>query len=300
MVKKIATRLFGKVFSLFSRSIVCVVLPHSGGSSHTYKFPILAVFLASFIPLSMIIFSSLSITEYTYTRAQSVFRKTRAINNEKRIVALSTGINNFLGYTNYRSDVQRLLVDAGYLQKGQPVLSIGGVDEPLSSNEMLNGNVAILEGIREELSVSREYLAKLEMKLSAKRPFLDSVPNIWPLAYRMGRIVRSQQKIGYDKDAILIDAPVSSPVRATAHGKIVSAYFSEEVNGFVIDIEHEFGFNTQYGALGKIEVRKGDMVEKGRIIGYTSGGGFERKYLSYKINIASTPVNPEEYISSKY
>lgn len=59
-----------------------------------------------------------------------------------------------------------------------------------------------------------------------------------------------------------------TPVYATANGIIDSVRTTGSENHF-IQIQHSYGFASNYGHLAKVNVQKGDYVAKGQIIGYS-------------------------------
>jgi murein DD-endopeptidase MepM/ murein hydrolase activator NlpD len=72
--------------------------------------------------------------------------------------------------------------------------------------------------------------------------------------------------------AIDIVVPVGSKVYAAAAGKVTDA--SEDDDGYKgVDIKHDDGTYTNYGHLSEIQVRKGDEVNEGQIIGLSGDSG---------------------------
>ena len=90
---------------------------------------------------------------------------------------------------------------------------------------------------------------------------------IWPLD---GCIDTTPKKNGFN-NSVIFCAPKGSPVKAVEIGKVLFAgpnnKFAKSLNNIVI-IKHPKGFISVYAMLSKIAVKKGDIVEKGDIIGY--------------------------------
>lgn len=97
-------------------------------------------------------------------------------------------------------------------------------------------------------------------------------------------------------NGIDIEAPVGCSVSATASGTVTEVKKSSYGN--TVTIEHENGFKSVYAQLGEINVRTGDTVEQGSVIGTVGksmGENLKNPHLHYELHKNGTPVNPEEY-----
>ena len=87
-------------------------------------------------------------------------------------------------------------------------------------------------------------------------------------------------------------APTGTPVRAAADGLVVSAGWSGGY-GKVIRLRHTRGFETLYGHLSKIDVKRGQRVEQGERIGTVGMTGLATgPHLDYRTIRAGAFVNP--------
>lgn len=94
-----------------------------------------------------------------------------------------------------------------------------------------------------------------------------------------------------------LDFPASlgTPVYATADGKIS---FAGEKTGYgnCIDIDHGNTYTTRYGHLSKINVKAGQNVKRGELIGLVgSTGKSTGPHLHYEVHINGEPQNPVNY-----
>lgn len=97
-------------------------------------------------------------------------------------------------------------------------------------------------------------------------------------------------------NGIDIEAPVGCSVSATASGTVIEAKKSSYGN--TVTIEHADGFKSVYSQLGEMNVRVGDIVEQGAVIGTVGesiGENLKESHLHYELYKNQTPVNPEEY-----
>ncbi len=87
-----------------------------------------------------------------------------------------------------------------------------------------------------------------------------------------------------------------APIVATADG-VVSFSGSLSGFGYVILIDHGFGYTTFYGHNKANKVRKGQRVKRGDIIAYVGNSGRSTgPHLHYEIQVNGVPVDPTKYI----
>jgi murein DD-endopeptidase MepM/ murein hydrolase activator NlpD len=147
-------------------------------------------------------------------------------------------------------------------------------------------------------------LSVLEQKFTAQSHLLSSTPSIAPARGILtdGFGGRSDPFTGEagQHNAIDISAAVGAPVRAPADGIVVKA---EWANGYgnVIYISHGYGYSTRYGHLTAFNVRPGQRVKRGDIIGTVgSTGRSTGPHLHYEVRVNNNPVNPLEYILNAF
>ena len=116
-------------------------------------------------------------------------------------------------------------------------------------------------------------------------------------------------KFGWRKHPILkrkefhkgidLKAKRKTPIKAPANGVVEFAGFHKSSGyGYLIIIDHNFGFKTQYGHLDKkMIVKTGQFVKKGEIIGYTGNSGLSTgPHLHYEVRFVSRPLNPINFL----
>lgn len=93
-------------------------------------------------------------------------------------------------------------------------------------------------------------------------------------------------------------APSNSEVYSTSDGVVVSAG-RDGAYGNMIDIDHGFGIVTRYGHLKHINVKKGDKVKRGDVIGIEgSTGRSTGDHLHYEVRYNGQPVNPRKFLQA--
>jgi murein DD-endopeptidase MepM/ murein hydrolase activator NlpD len=114
----------------------------------------------------------------------------------------------------------------------------------------------------------------------------------WPLTgtvlSRFGPGASGQRNNGID-----IAAARGTPIRASAGG--VVAYAGDRVGQFggLVLLTHGSGWVTAYAHAGRVDVVRGQRVEKGQVIGVSGDTGYaDRPELHFEIRKDRTPVNP--------
>ena len=85
-------------------------------------------------------------------------------------------------------------------------------------------------------------------------------------------------------------------ISVSADGTVVFAGYHGSF-GKVIRIKHNYGIMTTYGHLAKINVRRGDLVSEGQVIGKMGRTGkVKGAHLHYEISVNGKSQNPATYI----
>jgi murein DD-endopeptidase MepM/ murein hydrolase activator NlpD len=91
-------------------------------------------------------------------------------------------------------------------------------------------------------------------------------------------------------------ASMGDPVRATANGKVESAGWSGGY-GRMVEIDHGNGLSTRYGHLSEIDVKVGDNIKIGQVIGAVgSTGRSTGPHLHYETRIDGEAVDPQKFL----
>lgn len=90
-----------------------------------------------------------------------------------------------------------------------------------------------------------------------------------------------------------ISAKKGTPIHAAAKGVVVSVVSSKYGYGNQVIIKHKYGFKTRYAHLHSAYVKKGQVVEKGKIIGFVGNSGKSTGYhLHFEILKNEKHIDP--------
>jgi murein DD-endopeptidase MepM/ murein hydrolase activator NlpD len=145
-----------------------------------------------------------------------------------------------------------------------------------------------------------EKFAEAESAMIDVRQRLDCTPSIWPsLGWNSrGFGMMDDPFTGYKRfhHGIDIANHAGTPVVATANGVVTNAMYDGDL-GNLVTIDHGFGYVTRYGHMSKMEVKRGQQVQRGQIIGRVGNTGRSTgPHLHYEVWRNGKFVNPRDFI----
>ena len=102
----------------------------------------------------------------------------------------------------------------------------------------------------------------------------------------------------YPGSGITIETPPGQMVRAGYPGNVIGVTPDQQF-GYAIQIDHGQGIYSITTGCASVQVRSGDQVVKGQIIGQMESPSEEKKYLYFEVRRQGTPVDPLTFIQDK-
>jgi murein DD-endopeptidase MepM/ murein hydrolase activator NlpD len=104
------------------------------------------------------------------------------------------------------------------------------------------------------------------------------------------------QKFSSNHQGIDFATPIGTPVRSPADG-LVKDIYEDRYLGLVLVLSHGSKYETLYGHLKEILVKKGQIVKKGDVVALTGNSGISSgPHLHYEIKYLGINMNPENYL----
>ncbi len=118
----------------------------------------------------------------------------------------------------------------------------------------------------------------------------------WPVR---GRVITGYgaKTNGKQNDGINVAVPEGTPVKAAEDG--VVAYAGSELKGYgnLVLIRHSNGYVTAYAHASELNVKRGDTIRRGQVIGKAGqSGDVNSPQLHFEIRKGSSPVDPLQYL----
>ncbi|MGJ5019775.1 peptidoglycan DD-metalloendopeptidase family protein [Bradyrhizobium oligotrophicum] len=221
-------------------------------------------------------------------------RLTRSLDQvEARQVAMLSSAEETLEskLRRMRGVITDLGLDMGQLEAAAPKGGMGGPFVPVK----LGAESGPFERQLYRINITRAQVEKMNRTLSLV-PYRK--PVIGEVEFTSGFGVRSDPFLGRPAMHTGLDfrAATGDPVRVTANGKVVNAGWAGGY-GRMVEVDHGNGLSTRYGHLSEINVKVGQQVKIGDIIGEVgSTGRSTGPHLHYETRIDGEAVDPQKFL----
>ncbi|MGC9046957.1 MAG: M23 family metallopeptidase [Minisyncoccia bacterium] len=219
-------------------------------------------------------------------------------------------LNNTYNFFKYNNELNAIIPINVNAKLGTYNLYINNINfvQPIN---IISANFPIIQIQLPQLITSPELLQKYQQeKQNIEKAYALSNPNIYfntSFTYPLQNIEitsifgekRTDQSINYSSyhNGVDLRAKINTPVYAINNGvvKIADHYILE---GNFIIIDHGSNIFSDYLHLNKLNVKQGDYVQKGQLIGWTGESGQTiGPHLHFMIKINNTPVDPLNFIN---
>lgn len=222
-------------------------------------------------------------------------------------------LNKVLAHLQETDDnLYRTIFEAEPIPGSLREAGVGGVNRYAELEGYANSEIVIetskrLDNLRKKAYVqSRSYDELIELAKN-KEEYLQSVPAIQPISNKDLKRTASGwgwrthpiykiRKFHYGQD---FTAPRGTEIYATGDAKVIKVTRSRRGYGNHIILDHGYGFQTVYAHLNDFNVRRGQTVKRGDVIGYVGSTGLSTApHLHYEVKLNGKAVNPMFYFHS--
>nr|WP_321405496.1 M23 family metallopeptidase [uncultured Carboxylicivirga sp.] len=206
-------------------------------------------------------------------------------------------------------NIYRSIFQADSIPKTIRRAGFGGVNryehlEDMDNKELVTKTARRLDIVMKQLYVQSTSFDEVIELAKQKDEMIRSIPAIMPISnndlrrtasgwgYRIHPIYKVR-KFHYGMD---FTAPTGTEVYATGDG--VVSKITNEVRGYGkrVEIDHGFGYTTLYAHMNEFNVRMGQKVKRGEVIGYVGNTGTSTaSHLHYEVIEKGRKVNPQHY-----
>jgi murein DD-endopeptidase MepM/ murein hydrolase activator NlpD len=221
-------------------------------------------------------------------------------------------MDNMLGVLQQKDDnVYRTIFEAEPIPETVRAAGSGGalkyrnlLESDLDNKTLVVGALEKIDRVKKKMYIQTKSYDEIMDLASRKDELYRSIPAIQPVSNKDLR--RFSSGFGMRPDPILkvrkmhygsdFSAPRGTPIYATGDGVIKSTRKSFNGWGWHIIIDHSFGYETLYGHMSKFNVKVGQKVKRGEIIGFVGDTGKSTApHLHYEVHINNRAVNPVNY-----
>ena len=204
------------------------------------------------------------------------------------------------------NQIYRVIFEANPISEDVRKAGFGGVNrysdlEGFENSELVISTTKRMEILSKQVVVQSKSLDEIQRMALDKEVLLSAIPSIQPInnedlrrmasgyGWRTDPFTKTRRKHkGMD-----FSAPTGTPVYSTSDGKVIRVDGRAPGYGKHIRIDHGFGYVTLYAHLSQYNVRRGQEVKRGDVIGFVGNTGRSvAPHLHYEIRKDGVAVNP--------
>ena len=207
--------------------------------------------------------------------------------------------------------IYRVIFEADPIPRTIREAAFGGVDRyahmaGYQNTQLISQTMQRVDRLARQLYVqSRSFDEVFDMALN-KADMLASIPAIVPIAKGTERLMSGYgmrihpiYKTLRMHTGVDFTAPPGTPIYATGNGVVVRAEMNNHGYGRMVVVDHGYGYETLYAHMSEIEVRRGQEVKRGEIIGRVGNTGTSTApHLHYEVIRSGRTINPVHYFYS--
>jgi len=204
------------------------------------------------------------------------------------------------------NNIYRIYFEANPITNEQRKAGFGGVNrykslEGFDNSEMIIDVTKNIDILSKQLYVQSKSLDEIINLAINKENLLASMPAVQPVSKE--DLTRMASGFGWRLDPFTkahkmhkgmdFTSRTGTPIYATGNGEVIRADNRATGFGNHVRIDHGFGYITLYAHLSKYNVKKGQQIQRGDIIGYVgSTGRSQGPHLHYEVWYNGDAVNP--------
>ena len=204
------------------------------------------------------------------------------------------------------NQIYRVIFEANPISDDVRKAGFGGVNryadlEGFDNSELIISTTKKMEILSKQIVVQSKSLDEIQRMALDKEVLLSAIPSIQPINNENLR--RMASGYGWRTDPFTksrrmhkgmdFSAPTGTPIYAPSDGKVIRVDSRSAGYGKHIRIDHGFGYVTLYAHLSEYNVRRGQRVKRGDVIGFVGNTGRSvAPHLHYEIRKDGKHLNP--------
>lgn len=206
-------------------------------------------------------------------------------------------------------NIYRVIFEAEPLPASVRKAGFGGANryarlEGFENSELIKSTAKRLDKITKEVYVQSKSFDDIVKMAKDKKELLASIPAIQPVpnenlrrmasgyGWRLDPFTKAP-KMHFGMD---FSAEIGTPIYATGDGEVIRADSKSSGFGRHIRIDHGYGYITIYAHMNDYNVRVGQKVKRGDLIGFVGNSGRSRgPHLHYEVHLNGERLNPVNF-----
>lgn len=205
-------------------------------------------------------------------------------------------------------NLYRVVLQADPISEDVRKAGYGGTNRYEELMDMANADLVVnttqkMDMLNRQLYIQSQSFDEVVSLFKENDEMLKCIPAIQPVANK--NLKRTASGYGMRIDPIYkttkfhegmdFSANIGTPIYATGNGTVTKAGWQSGY-GRVVIIDHGYGYETLYAHMNKIDVRRGQKVVRGEVIGEVGNSGKSTgPHLHYEVHVKGRVVNPVNY-----
>ncbi|CAN5257699.1 M23 family metallopeptidase [soil metagenome] len=176
--------------------------------------------------------------------------------------------------------------------------------EGYDNSELMVNTSTLMDKLRKKMYIQSKSYDEVAELIKNKELMLASLPAIMPVANKdltrvasgYGMRIHPVYKTYKMHTGMDFTAPIGTDIYATGNGTVVHVEYNNGGYGNHVVVDHGFGFQTLYGHMHKISVKRGQKILRGDVLGIVGNTGTSTgPHLHYEVIKNGVKINPVNY-----
>ncbi len=216
-------------------------------------------------------------------------------------------LSSVLDGLHYRDgNVYRVMFDADPISNDEWQAGSGGVNKFRNLEKFDNGDLikdlsVKVDKLKKQMVIQSKSYDQIADLIKNQQKMLSSIPSIQPIPNK--NLERMASGYGWRVDPIYkiqefhkgmdFTCPIGTAVHVTGDGVVETVDFNYGGYGNEIIVNHGFGYRTRYAHLSRFNVKPGQKLKRGDVIGYSGNTGKSTgPHLHYEVLKNGDVLNP--------
>ena len=219
-------------------------------------------------------------------------------------------VSKVLSNIQERDDnIYRVILEADPIADNLRKSGIGGINryallEGYNNSDILIETAKKMDKLTKQIYIQSKSFDEVMDMASKKEQMLASIPSIMPV--KSEDLKRISSGFGIRMHPILkirkmhegqdFTAPTGTQIFATGNGTVSSVEKKRFGFGFHVIVDHGYGYKTIYAHMSRINVRKGEKINRGDVMGLVGNtGSSTAPHLHYEVVKNDVKIDPVNY-----
>ena len=206
-------------------------------------------------------------------------------------------------------NIYRVIFEADPLPESMRQAGVGGINRyrdlaGYASSDLVVETRKRLDMLTRQMVVQSKSLDEVASLVLRKQEMLASIPAIQPIpnedltqtAGGFGCRIHPIHKIQQFHAGMDFTCKQGTPIHSTGDGRAVYAEYATNGYAMPVLVVHGFGYQTLYAHMSKLQVRNGQRVKRGDVLGLVGNTGLSvGPHLHYEVHRNEEAVDPANY-----